>query len=75
MTAEEFDQTMRSFVKRRPFFPFVVELLNGERIVVPFPEVGFGGGVAGFRSDEDGLVDFAHHEVRSIHLLECEATP
>jgi hypothetical protein len=75
VTAEEFDHTMRSFVKRQPFMPFVVELLNGERIVAPFPEVGFGGRVAGFRSDEEGLVDFAHHEVRSFHFLECEATP
>jgi hypothetical protein len=69
MTAEEFDQTMRSFVKRQPFAPFVVELLNGERIVVPFPEVAFGGGVAGFRSDEDGLVDFTNAQVRSFEFL------
>ncbi len=48
MTVEEFDQTMRSFVKRQPFMPFVVELLNGNQIVVPFPEVGFGGGWPAF---------------------------
>jgi hypothetical protein len=75
MTEQEFDQAMRSFLKHRPFFPFVVELLNGERIVVPFPEVAFGGGVAGFRSDEEGLVDFSHREVSSIHVLEYEAAP
>jgi hypothetical protein len=75
MTVEEFDQTMRSFVKRRPFFPFVVELLNGERIVAPFPEVAFGGGVAGCRSDDEGLVDFSYKEVSSIHVLEYEAAP
>jgi hypothetical protein len=75
MTEQEFDQAMRSFLKHRPFFPFVVELLNGERIVVPFPEVAFGGGVAGFRSDEEGLVEFSHTKVSSIHVLEYEAAP
>ena len=69
MTAEEFDQTIRSFAKRRPFFPFVVELLNGERIVVPFPRV------ADFRSDEEGLVEFSFSKVSSIHVLEYEAAP
>jgi hypothetical protein len=75
MTVEEFDQTMRSFLKRRPFFPFVVELLNGERIVIPFPEVAFGGGAAGFRSDEEGLIEFSYKKVSSIHVLEYEAAP
>ena len=75
MTKEEFDQTMRSLVKRRPFFPFVVELLDGDRIVIPFPEVAFGGDVAGFRSDEDGLVGFAYDEVSSLHVLEYKAAP
>jgi hypothetical protein len=50
MTEEEFDQTLRSFVKRRPFLPFVVELLDGQRIVIRNRHVAFGGGAAGFLS-------------------------
>jgi hypothetical protein len=69
MTAEEFDQTMRSFVKRRPFLPFVVELLDGERIVVANRHVAFGGGTAGFLSRKEGLVDFNHEQVRSFEFL------
>jgi hypothetical protein len=69
MTEEEFDQTMRSFVKRRPFVPFVVELLNGERIVIANRHVAFGGGAAGFLSRREGLVDFNHDQVRSFECL------
>lgn len=67
MTKEEFDQTMRSFVKRTPFEPFVVELLGGERFIIPFPEVAFGRGAAGYINEKGVLVGMKHDEVRSIH--------
>ena len=73
MTEEEFDQTMRSFVKRRPFLPFVVELLDGERIVIANRHVAFGGGAAGFLSRKEGLVGFSKDEVRSFRYLSPEA--
>jgi hypothetical protein len=73
MTAEEFDQTLRTWTKRRPFLPFVVELLNGERITIEHPEMSFGCGVAGFLSDEEGLVDFSFDEVRSFQPVKFEA--
>ncbi len=72
MTEEEFDQTLRSFVKRRPFFPFEVELLDGRRIVIANRHVAFGGGVAGFLSRKEGLVDFNNEEVRSFKYLSPE---
>ncbi len=71
MTPEQFDETLRSYLKRRPFFPFVVELTDGRRILIEDSHVAFGGGVAGFLSDEDGLVGFSFDEVRAIQF----ATP
>ena len=52
MTPEQFDQTLRSYVKRRPFFPFIVELNDSRRILIEDSHVGFGGGVAGFINGE-----------------------
>ena len=74
MTPEQFDQTLRTWTKRRPFLPFVVELVNGERITIERPELSFGGGVAGFLSDEEGLVDFSYDEVRSFQPVKYEAS-
>jgi hypothetical protein len=51
MTPEEFEQRLRTLVRRRPFQPFAVRLLTGERIEVDVPEaVAFGGGRAGYLS-------------------------
>jgi hypothetical protein len=72
MTEEEFDQTVRSFVKRRPFMPFVVELLDGQRIIVPHRHVAFGGGVAGFLNLKEGLMGFSKDDVRSFEFLSQE---
>jgi hypothetical protein len=33
-----FRRSLRSFVRRRPFKPFVVKLVSGDRIVVEHPE-------------------------------------
>ena len=71
MTPEQFDDTLRSYVKRRPFFPFVVELTDGRRILIGDSHVGFGGGVAGFLNEEGALDGFSFDEVRSMQF----ATP
>ena len=73
MTPEQFDAMLRAWTKRRPFLPFVVELVNGERITIERPEISFGGGVAGFLSDEGGFVDFACEEVRSFQPFPFQA--
>ncbi len=66
ITADNFDQLLRNNVNRKPFHPFVVELKSGK--VFPFtkPNVAFGGGVAGFISEEEGLVNFSFDEVKEI---------
>jgi hypothetical protein len=49
MTQETFENTLRTLMRRRPFFPFAVELDNGERIEVDAPNsVVWGGGTAGY---------------------------
>ncbi len=66
MTEEQFDNVVRELTQRKPFIPFVVELQDGEKIVVATPSVAFGGGVAGFISETDGLVGFSAKEVRAF---------
>jgi hypothetical protein len=63
MSEEQFTNSLRELTYRKPFVPFLVELKDGRRILVPKPAVAFGGGVAGFLSDTDGLVDFEASEV------------
>ena len=43
MTPANFDNALRAFVRRRPFRPFLVELVSGDRFVV----VGYGVAVPG----------------------------
>jgi hypothetical protein len=52
MTRETFDDTLRTLMRRRPFFPFAVELDNGERIEVDASNsVAFDGGGAAFLNE------------------------
>ena len=52
MNAEIFEDTMRSFIRHRPFQPFVVELEEGQEILVDDPHAvalsGGGTGGAGY---------------------------
>src|SRR5581483_6010752 len=66
MTEQEFDNTVRELTRRRPFVPFIVELHDGDKIMVTTTAVGFGGGVAGFISETDGLVGFSARDVRAF---------
>ena len=66
MSEEQFTNTLRELTYRKPFVPFFVELKNGRRILVTHPGVAFGGGVAGFLSETDGLVDFEASEVEAF---------
>ena len=38
MDREHFDGTLKAFKNRRPFQPFTVVLLNGDRFEVDFPD-------------------------------------
>jgi hypothetical protein len=67
MTIEEFEGTLRALIRREPFEPFEVELLDGERFVVDRPDaVGFNGGAAGFIGPDGTIHFFNNEEVHSL---------
>jgi hypothetical protein len=66
MNATAFEDTLRAFLQREPFQPFVVELLDGRVIEVDQPKVVFGGGAASFFTVSYELVEFACEEVREM---------
>ncbi len=70
MKQQEFEDTLRQFLRREPFQPFVVEMLNGETIHVPDRHTVFGGGAAIYIAPEFDLIEFACENVRSIRLVE-----
>ena len=72
MSKTEFDDTLRKFIRSKPFIPFVVELLNGRRIVITEPTVAFDNGGAIFVSDSD-VVRFFCEDVREMRPAPQEA--
>lgn len=74
MSEDQFTAMLRQFTRQRPFIPFVVTLLDGERIIVEEPHVAFGGGAAGFLSDTEGPISFRCEQVQSIEHLRVEAS-
>ena len=38
MTPDNFRRAHRSFTRRRPFLPFIVEFHSGRRLLIPHPE-------------------------------------
>jgi hypothetical protein len=67
MTVDEFERTLRVLMRREPFEPFAVELLDGERFVVDKPDaVGFNAGAAAFLAADGTIHFFNNEEVRSL---------
>ncbi len=38
MTAERFDESLQAFQSRRPYRPFTIELVSGDRFEVDYPD-------------------------------------
>jgi hypothetical protein len=74
MKAEQFEETLLQFIRRRPFEPFVVELLDGQVIEITSPKVVVGGAGAAFLTTTFDLVDFSCDEVRTIRPAVSGAT-
>ena len=53
-----FQRSLRLFVKRQPFKPFVVELVSGDRIVIEHPEAVAMNGDAAFYLNPSGEYAF-----------------
>ena len=67
MVAESFAQTLRAFARRRPFKPFTVELVSGDRIEVEHPEaLVFRGSVAVYFSPQNEIAIFDHEGVAQL---------
>ena len=62
MTAKEFEGTLRTLLSRRPFLPFTVEYLDGDRFLVDAPFVAFSGGSAGFIGPDASPICFFDHK-------------
>lgn len=76
MTQEDSEQTLRTFLRRRPFQPFTVILSDGQRIDVDIPKaVAFGGGGGGFIYPTEGPIFFECEEVSQIIPTTQEAAP
>ena len=72
MKREVFEETLRGFLRREPFLPFVVELETGEQILVEEPTVAFADGFAGYFSPAYDITEFTCEQVRDIRLLAQE---
>ncbi len=66
MTADDFESTMRRFLRQEPFQPFVVELLDGRVIWITRPGLALGGGGASFFTPEYDFIEIACGDVRTI---------
>jgi hypothetical protein len=67
MVAENFCDALRAFQNRKPFKPYVVQLVSGERIVVEHPEaLVFRNGVGVFISPRREITILDHEGVISV---------
>lgn len=67
MTSEHSQTTIRAFQHRKPFRPYVVELVSGDRIVVDHPEaLVVRGGVGVFVSAAGAPSIFDHEGVSQV---------
>ena len=73
MSKNEFEGSLRQYLDRDPFQPFVVKLSDGRRLAIQNPPVVFCDGAASYIDPEDGaLVDFFHDQVQTFGPLEQE---
>jgi hypothetical protein len=67
MVAKTFREVLRAFQQRKPFKPFVVELVNGQEILIQHPEaLAFQGGAGVYISPQTEFVLFDHEGVADV---------
>jgi hypothetical protein len=71
MTVKQVEEKLTELVHHEPFVPFVVELNDGESLVIPHPPAFDENGAVYFAMD-GGLVDFWFKNVRSIRFMNSE---
>ena len=75
MTQDIFENTLRTYLRRKPFFPFMVEMIDGKVITIERPKLAIGGDSAALITDDNEFVEFACEDVRAIRLVPIEAVP
>jgi hypothetical protein len=67
MVADSFAHALRAFARRKPFKPFTVELISGDRIEVEHLEaLVFRGAVAVYFSPKNEITIFDHEGVAQL---------
>ena len=67
MKKKQFDETLRTLIRHQPFQPFVVDLLDGNRIAIDAPDsVAFNDGAAGYISPTNEVFFFNFRTVREF---------
>ena len=67
MTTEHFQTTIRGFQRRTPFRPYIVALVNGDRVKVDHPEaLVIRGGVGVYVSASGAPTIFDHEGVSQV---------
>lgn len=62
MQQASFERSLRTFVRRKPFKPFAVELTSGSRLVIEHPEaLAFYNGLAVYLATDGEVARFDHH--------------
>lgn len=73
MSPEDFDQSLRAFLRRQPFQPFLVELKEGRSFLVDDPEaVAFCNGAAGFIALKKEVFLFTNENTVDMRLASPE---
>jgi hypothetical protein len=66
MTVQEFEERLKSFLHRKPFQPFIVEYIHGERFEVDAPFVAWNAGGAAYIGPNKEVFFFDHSDVRQF---------
>jgi hypothetical protein len=70
MEAEAFDRSLRAFVRRTPFQPFLLELVSGARLPIDHPEaLVFRHGVAVHFAPDGTPTLFDHQSVSQLTAI------
>jgi hypothetical protein len=66
MTLEQIEAKVIELIHQEPFFPFQVEMTNGEVLLIPHPRLAVNTTGAGFIGPDGGIVDIDFANVRAI---------
>lgn len=75
MIQSQFQDRLREFLHREPFEPFLIELSDGQRLLIDGEGLAFAGSWATFLSSSYDLHTFTCEQVREIRLPSHETAP